>query len=134
MNIKLGEKLLLSTFSISMIFKKLYLVKCAQFVLAHNYFCLQNIKISSEYADFYAKISLILDNAAHTYQIRKTTFTSNITLTIISVQQYKISLGYADFYAKISLILDTAGRNSITQHTLLINLSLNRKRYMLCWS
>ena len=53
------------------------------------------------------------------------------------VQNIKISFEYADFYAKISLILNSAARNSITQQTLLINLSLNRndrKRRMLCWS
>ena len=38
--------------------------KNAQFLLACHYFCGQSIIISLEYADFYAKISLILDSAA----------------------------------------------------------------------
>ncbi len=39
---------------------------------AQQDFCLQNIKISFEYADFHAKISIIMDNAArngHQYSI-----------------------------------------------------------------
>ena len=35
-----------------------------QFLPARHYFCAQNIKTTFEYADFYAKISLILDTTA----------------------------------------------------------------------
>ncbi len=65
MNTKLEEQLALTTFSNSIIFEKLYFArKYAQFMRACHYFCLQNIKISFEHADFYAKISLILDTKA----------------------------------------------------------------------
>ena len=62
MNIELGEQLSLATFSISIILKKLYLVK-----MCLHYLCLQNIKISFEYVDFYAKLSLILDTSAKNF-------------------------------------------------------------------
>ena len=56
MNIKLGEQLLSTTLSISINFEKPLLSKN---VPARHYYCLQNITF--EYADFYAKMSLILD-------------------------------------------------------------------------
>ena len=44
----------------------------AQFLLARHYVCLQDIKISFWYVDFYAKISLILDTSAKNFITQQT--------------------------------------------------------------
>ena len=72
MNIKLGEQLLLATFSISIIFKKLYLVKMCPIFAGSPLFLFTNIKISFEYDDFYAKISIILDTSAKNFITQQT--------------------------------------------------------------
>ena len=41
---------------------------------ARHYFCLQNINISFEYTDFYAKISLMLDTSAKNKSISTNSF------------------------------------------------------------
>ena len=52
------------------------------FLLARHYFCLQNIKISFEYADFYAKISLILDTSAKNFITQQTLLSINFVRQI----------------------------------------------------
>ena len=54
----------------------------AQFLLAHHYVCLQDIKISFWHVDFYAKISLILDTRIEN---------STTQLTIICIMLWKFS-------------------------------------------
>ena len=60
-NTKLEEQLLVKLLLNQVIFKKLYLVKMSQFLTARLQFLVQDIKVSSEYVDFYTKESLILD-------------------------------------------------------------------------
>ena len=50
------------------IFEKLYLVRLCLFFDGWPFFFLQDIKISSKYIDFYAKISLILYTPLKTQQ------------------------------------------------------------------
>ncbi len=63
-------------------------MKNAQFLLARQYFCVQNIKISFEYADFYAKISLILDTAARNSITQRALL---VTLYVFTVTIYLTS-------------------------------------------
>ena len=55
---------------------------------AHHYFCLQNIKISFEYADFYAKISLILHTSAKNFITQQTLISTHVLLHISSEGVY----------------------------------------------
>ena len=82
----------------------------AQFLLARHYFCAQNIKISFEYADLYAKISLILDTAARNSITKRRTLLNNNTNPVFSDSGAPLKFEFwmlknttqADFQLKIS--------------------------------